>query len=149
QSPQAPQADKLEEANEYHRRGEACYTGRGALQDYAKAREWYEKAAAIGHAEAEFRLGWLHDHARGTPRHPTAARTSDERAPARELATRAPRRVEARRRSITAVCYSTKAAGCSGTRLRRCGGGKKPRTPGTRRRSFSWACCSTPAKACR
>jgi TPR repeat protein/tRNA A-37 threonylcarbamoyl transferase component Bud32 len=81
-SPQA-EADRREEADEYHRRGEACYTGRGALQDYAKAREWYEKAAAIGHAEAEFRLGWLHDHGRGTPRDATAARTWYERAAAR------------------------------------------------------------------
>jgi TPR repeat protein/tRNA A-37 threonylcarbamoyl transferase component Bud32 len=72
-----------EEAQEHYQKGEACYTGRGALQDYAKAREWYEKAAALGHAEAEFRLGWLHDHGRGTPRDAGAARIWYERAAAR------------------------------------------------------------------
>ena len=69
-----------EEAEANYQRGEACYTGRGALQDYAKAREFYEKAAALGHAEAEFRLGWLHDHGRGVPRDAATARAWYERA---------------------------------------------------------------------
>lgn len=76
-------ANRREEAEEHYRQGEACYAGRGALQDYAKAREWYERAAALGHAEAEFRLGWLHDHGRGTPRDANAARTWYERAAVR------------------------------------------------------------------
>jgi TPR repeat protein/tRNA A-37 threonylcarbamoyl transferase component Bud32 len=76
----ALEADRRAEAETHYRRGEECYTGRGALQDYAKAREWYEKAAAHGHAEAEFRLGWLHDHGRGVPRDAAAARAWYERA---------------------------------------------------------------------
>ncbi|MBN9119595.1 MAG: SEL1-like repeat protein [Planctomycetes bacterium] len=75
-------AELREQAETHYRRGEECYTGRGALQDYAKAREWYEKAAALGHAEAEFRLGWLHDHGRGVPRDAVAARAWYERAAA-------------------------------------------------------------------
>ncbi|MBM3983468.1 MAG: hypothetical protein FJ304_25005 [Planctomycetes bacterium] len=69
-------------ADEDYRRGEECYTGRGALHDYAMAREFYERAAALGHAEAEFRLGWLHDHGRGVPRDAIAARAWYERAAA-------------------------------------------------------------------
>jgi TPR repeat protein/tRNA A-37 threonylcarbamoyl transferase component Bud32 len=75
----APAGNSAEAEIDY-RRGEECYTGRGALQDYAKAREWYEKAARAGHAEAEFRLGWLHDHGRGVPRDAATARTWYERA---------------------------------------------------------------------
>jgi TPR repeat protein/tRNA A-37 threonylcarbamoyl transferase component Bud32 len=69
-----------EQAEAAYRRGEECYTGRGALQDYARARAFYEQAAALGHAEAEFRLGWLHDHGRGVPRDAATARTWYERA---------------------------------------------------------------------
>jgi hypothetical protein len=83
EAPPSALAGSAEEAAEAYRRGEECYTGRGALQDYAKAREWYEKAAALGHAEAEFRLGWLHDHGRGVPRDAAAARGWYERAAAR------------------------------------------------------------------
>jgi TPR repeat protein len=79
-APVAPGVDQREQAEADYRRGEECYTGRGALQDYAKAREWYEKAAALGHAEAEFRLGWLHDHGRGVPRDAATARMWYERA---------------------------------------------------------------------
>ena len=77
-----PDAERREQAEAHYRRGEECYTGRGALQDYARAREWYERAAALGHAEAEFRLGWLHDHGRGVPRDAAAARTWYEKAAA-------------------------------------------------------------------
>jgi TPR repeat protein/tRNA A-37 threonylcarbamoyl transferase component Bud32 len=76
-------SERRERAEADYRQGEACYTGRGALQDYAKAREWFERAAALGHAEAEFRLGWLHDHGRGVPRAAATARAWYERAAAR------------------------------------------------------------------
>ena len=77
-----PIEDRREQADADYLRGEQCYTGRGALQDYAKAREYYEKAAALGHADAEFRLGWLHDHGRGVPRDAGTARLWYERAAA-------------------------------------------------------------------
>jgi|GEM_PF-3285941 len=78
----APTTEQREQAEADYRRGEACYTGRGSLQDYVKAREWFEKAAVQGHAEAEFRLGWLHDHGRGVPRDAALARVWYERAAA-------------------------------------------------------------------
>jgi TPR repeat protein len=36
--------------------GSLYSTGEGVTQDYAKAREWYEKAAAKGNASAKARL---------------------------------------------------------------------------------------------
>ncbi len=80
-------AERREQAEADFRLGEACYTGRGALQDYAKARECFERAAALGHAGAECRLGWLHDHGRGVPRDAAVARAWYERAAAQENAT--------------------------------------------------------------
>ena len=35
--------------------------GHGVPQDYAKAREWYEKAAAKDNAQAMKNLGWLYE----------------------------------------------------------------------------------------
>jgi TPR repeat protein len=39
--------------------------GHGVAQDYAKAREWYEKAAARGEATAMTNLGVLYDNGAG------------------------------------------------------------------------------------
>jgi uncharacterized protein len=36
--------------------GVLYHSGQGVAQDYAKAREWYEKAAARGHARARANL---------------------------------------------------------------------------------------------
>src|SRR3989442_15463719 len=36
------------------------HDGRGVPQDYAQARQWYEKAAAQGNAPAQSNLGWLY-----------------------------------------------------------------------------------------
>jgi TPR repeat protein len=36
-------------------------------QDYAKARQWYEKAAARGYAMAQYKLGQLYHFALGVP----------------------------------------------------------------------------------
>ena len=41
--------------------------GWGVPQDYAKARELYEKAAAAGSADGMSGLGWLHQHGWGVP----------------------------------------------------------------------------------
>jgi len=41
--------------------------GQGVPQDYARAREWYEKAAAQGNKEAQFNLGRLYAQGRGVP----------------------------------------------------------------------------------
>ena len=39
--------------------------GQGGAQDYSKAREWYEKAAKQGNADAQFNLGFLYDEGQG------------------------------------------------------------------------------------
>lgn len=41
--------------------------GEGVPQDYAIARQWYEKAAAQGGAKAQFYLGLLHAYGEGGP----------------------------------------------------------------------------------
>ena len=39
--------------------------GRGGAQDYAKAREWWEKAAAQGNADAQYNLGVVYENGKG------------------------------------------------------------------------------------
>jgi TPR repeat protein len=41
--------------------------GHGVPQDYAKARQWYEKAAAQGNAEGQFSLGFAYALGQGVP----------------------------------------------------------------------------------
>ena len=41
--------------------------GQGGPQDYVKARQWYEKAATQGHANAQSALGALYSVAKGGP----------------------------------------------------------------------------------
>jgi len=43
------------------------YNGKGVPQDWSKAREWYEKAAEKGNAEAMFNLGVMYEHGEGVP----------------------------------------------------------------------------------
>ena len=39
--------------------------GEGVRQDYLKARQWYEKAANQGYAQAQFNLGVIYYHGKG------------------------------------------------------------------------------------
>lgn len=45
--------------------GSMYYLGRGAPQDYAKAKYYYELAAAQGLAEAQYNLGVLYNNGQG------------------------------------------------------------------------------------
>jgi uncharacterized protein len=45
----------------------------GVPQDYARAREWFEKAAAAGHGAAMSHLAWLYKNGWGVPRDPAHA----------------------------------------------------------------------------
>src|SRR5437868_1947968 len=54
--------------------GSLYYNGQGIPQDYAKARQWYEKAAAQGYAEAQFSLGVLYSKGRSVPQDYVQAR---------------------------------------------------------------------------
>jgi hypothetical protein len=47
--------------------GNLYHFGWGVSQDYTTAREWYEKAAAQGNADAQFQLGVLYQLGRGVP----------------------------------------------------------------------------------
>src|SRR6516225_7467030 len=62
--------------------GGAYHLGLGVAQDYAKAREWYEKAAANGNAIAMNNLGLLYAHAQGVAQGYAKAREWYEKAAA-------------------------------------------------------------------
>ena len=54
----------------------------GIPHDYAKARQWYEKAAAQGEAEAQFKLGLMYDEGKGVRQDHAEARKWFEKAAA-------------------------------------------------------------------
>ena len=62
-------------------------TASGVTQDYAKAREWYEKAAAAGDAVAMSQLGLLYDNGQGVAQDYAKAREWYEKAAAKGDAT--------------------------------------------------------------
>ena len=53
-----------EDADAQYRLGFKYYMGKGVEQDYAKAFEWYLKAASQGNVEAQNNLGELYDPCR-------------------------------------------------------------------------------------
>ena len=61
--------------------------GRGVAQDYAKAREWFEKAAASGDARAMTSLGALYEYGRGVAQNDAKAREWFDKAAAKGKAT--------------------------------------------------------------
>ena len=58
--------------------------GQGVAQDYAKAREWYEKAAAKDDAQAMATLGWLYANGQGVAQDYAKAREWYEKAAAKD-----------------------------------------------------------------
>jgi uncharacterized protein len=54
--------------------GLLTFYGQGVPRDYAKAREWYEKAAAAGHPRAMANIGVLYVNGEGVPRDYARAR---------------------------------------------------------------------------
>ena len=58
------------------------YHGQGVTQDYIKAREWFEKAAAQGLAAAQYNLGLMYHAGRGVARDYAKAREWFEKAAA-------------------------------------------------------------------
>ena len=63
----------IEKANEgdseaQFKLGNMYYYGQGVNQDYAKAIEWYERAAEQGNAAAQFNLGLMYDFGKGVER---------------------------------------------------------------------------------
>ncbi|MDS4057067.1 MAG: tetratricopeptide repeat protein [Candidatus Contendobacter sp.] len=47
------------------RLGQMYAKGEGVKQDYAQARQWYQKAADQGHADAQFNLGTMYANGQG------------------------------------------------------------------------------------
>jgi TPR repeat protein len=74
-----PTAQELS-AEDYFNRGMACRDGQGVAQDYQQARQWYEKAAAAGHARAMTNLGVLYHNGQGVPQDYGQARQWYEKA---------------------------------------------------------------------
>ena len=62
--------------------GVLYYYGDGVPQDYAKARRWWEQAAAQGHAGATLNLGLMYVRGQGVPQNDAKARQWWERAAA-------------------------------------------------------------------
>lgn len=54
-------------AEDYFNRGWMYAKGQGVAQDYGQARQWYEKAAAVGSAAAMQNLGVLYRDGQGVP----------------------------------------------------------------------------------
>ena len=69
-----------QDANTQNSRGVMYQTGQGVPQDYAQARQWYEKAAAQGEAHAQSNLGLLYANGLGVPRDYAQARQWYEKA---------------------------------------------------------------------
>jgi TPR repeat protein len=66
--------------------GDMYVVGKNFPQDYAIARQWYEKAAAQGFAMAQFNLGCLYDYGQSVPQDYTKAREWFEKAAAQGYA---------------------------------------------------------------
>ena len=54
--------------------------GEGVPQDYAKARQWFEKAANQGNADAQYGIGWMYYEGEGVPQDYAKARQWFEKA---------------------------------------------------------------------
>lgn len=55
------------DANDCYRIAEAYYYGNGVVQNYDEAAKWYEKAAQMGHQEAQCDLGNCYYYGEGLP----------------------------------------------------------------------------------
>lgn len=60
------EGDSLDEDEEYFYKAEDYYYGQnGQDVDYEEAVKWYEKAAELNHADAQFSLGYCYSHGQG------------------------------------------------------------------------------------
>src|SRR5688572_21553474 len=60
-----------QDAQSQFREGERYRVGAGIPGDQVRAREWYLKAAAQGHAQAQSQLGMIYTYGGGGPRNAT------------------------------------------------------------------------------
>lgn len=64
----SPSRSDIESSYELYLLGEKYYFGRGVRQDYAKAAEYYHKAAELGNVKAAVCLGYMYRDGRGVAR---------------------------------------------------------------------------------
>ena len=100
----------------------ALRRGFGVAQDYAKAREWYEKAAAKGDASAMANLGLLYDNGQGVAQDYAKAREWYEKAAAKGDASA----------MTTSACFTTTVRAWRRTTPRRASGTRRPPPRATR-----------------
>jgi uncharacterized protein len=67
-------AQRTAQAERDYQEGQRYLSGRGGPQDYAKAREGFEKAAGAGHSGGMAGLGWLYQSGRGVAQDYSKAR---------------------------------------------------------------------------
>ena len=100
----------------------ALHNGQGVAQDYAKAREWYEKAAAKDNASAMINLGLLYANGQGVAQDYAKAREWYEKAAAKDNASA----------MTTSACFTTTVRAWRRTTPRRASGTRRPPTRATR-----------------
>jgi len=61
-------ADATRNLEALNQLGDLYYSGRGVSQDYVQARQWYQKAADAGSANAMYQLGELYQYGQGVAR---------------------------------------------------------------------------------
>src|SRR6516165_6331752 len=71
---------KAGDASAMNSLGALYYNGQGVARDFAKAREWYQKAADKGDAIAMTSLGWLYQNGQGVAQDLAKAREWYEKA---------------------------------------------------------------------
>ena len=74
-----------QDSNTQFNLGARYHFGQGVSRDYAKAREWYEQAAAQGSAMAQLNLGVMYQNGQGVPQDYATARGWYEKAAAQGL----------------------------------------------------------------
>ena len=107
--------------------------GQGVAQDYAKAREWYEKAAAKGDASAMSNLGLLYHNGQGVAQDYAKAREWYEKAADKDNASA----------MTTSACFTPTVRAWRRTTPRRASGTRRP-PPRTTRAPWSTSACFTP-----
>jgi hypothetical protein len=83
---QPADAEHLDQAEADYQHGNKYYFGHGVTTDYEKAREWYEKAAEKGHANAQWSLGIIYYCGLGVQRNSVKAYEWHQKAAAQGLA---------------------------------------------------------------
>ena len=96
--------------------GDLYYQGHGVPQDYTKARQWYEKAAAGGDADAMNDLGLLYEQGLGVPQDYPKAKEWYEKAADAGSAT-----------AMNSLAFLYQGQGCNRMRGRRENGTRKRR----------------------